>query len=549
MMHNNSFEIEGQLVDLHQERIYPARIRVHQGRIQSIQPLTETQSRAFILPGFVDAHVHVESSMLIPSEFARMALRHGTLATVSDPHEIANVLGMKGVEFMMDNGAKVPFRFCFGAPSCVPATHFETAGAALNVDEVARLLDRPEVLYLSEMMNFPGVLNKDPEVMAKIKAAHDRNKPVDGHAPGLRGQEAKAYAAAGIHTDHECFTLEEASDKLEAGMWIQIREGSAARNFEALWPLLKTHPEKCMLCSDDKHPDSLVLGHINALVKRALTKGVPLFNALKAACLNPVKHYNIPLGLLREGDSADFIQVASLEDFKVTGAWLEGRKIMGDNALPWPDVQETPINNFFAFDLKPEDFKVPVKNPKAALRVILPEDGQLITREAHMVSTPQEGHWEASPEQGLWKLAVVNRYRQAEPAVAFIGGLGIRCGALAASVAHDSHNIVVAGTNDSDMHAAVELLKQHQGGLALACGAQSMVIPLPFGGLMTDTNGDRIAHEYEAMNEVLKQWGCTLEAPFMTLSFMALLVIPDLKLSDKGLFDGKEFRFTSLELG
>src|SRR5688572_17260645 len=325
----SSFFITGILVDVDQKKIYPAEIKVENGKFSSIVNTRDSrlQTPDYILPGFIDSHVHIESSMLVPSEFAKLAVVHGTVATVSDPHEIANVCGMEGVDFMINNGKTVPFKFYFGAPSCVPATDFETAGARLDASDVQKLLQRDEIKYLSEMMNFPGVLNEDEEVIKKIAAAHRLLKPVDGHAPGLRGEQAKQYIAAGITTDHECFTREEALDKLQNGMKIIIREGSAAKNFEALIDLLNDYSNQMMFCSDDKHPDSLVDGHINQLCARAVEKGIDIFKILKAACVNPVVHYKLDVGLLREGDPADFIVAKDLKKFEILKTFIDGELV------------------------------------------------------------------------------------------------------------------------------------------------------------------------------------------------------------------------------
>jgi adenine deaminase len=319
------------LIDIEKKRIFPAEIIIAKDKIISIKE-TDKPCENYILPGFIDAHVHVESSMLIPSEFARLAVNHGTVATISDPHEIANVCGIEGVEYMIENAAKVPFKFHFGAPSCVPATSFETAGDVIDSKGIEKLLQRDDIYYLSEMMNYPGVLFKEEEVMKKIEFAQKYNKPVDGHAPGLRDEQAKQYIDAGISTDHECFTKEEAEDKLKFGMKILIREGSAAKNFDALIDLLDEHYENMMFCCDDKHPDELVLHHINLHVKRALAKGNDLFKVLQVACINPVKHYKMNVGLLNENDSADFIVVDNLSNFSILKTVINGR-VVSENGM------------------------------------------------------------------------------------------------------------------------------------------------------------------------------------------------------------------------
>lgn len=547
----NSLSIKGNLVDVLHEEIYPAEIIVENGTIREIKRIeggrsnsTEYGSGDFIMPGFIDAHVHIESSMLVPSEFARLAVVHGTVATVSDPHEIANVCGMDGVKFMIDNGKSVPFKFHFGAPSCVPATGFETAGATIGADDVTKLLHGDDIYYLSEMMNFPGVLNEDAEVMKKIQAAHRLLKPVDGHAPGLRGDEAKKYISAGITTDHECFTREEALDKLQNGMKIIIREGSAAKNFEALVDLLHDYSSQMMFCSDDKHPDSLVAGHINQLCARAVAKGIDLFKVLKAACINPVSHYKMKVGQLRIGDAADFIVVKDLKSFEVTQTYIDGKLVADKGVSKIEIVTPSTINNFSCSQKTPGAFKVFHREPalQSELQVIEALDGQLITNKIRF-KPPQSGEEIVSDvARDILKIVVVNRYRDAPVAKAFIKNFGLKSGALASSVAHDSHNIVAVGVDDLSICAAVNMVIARQGGISFVDTEAEMIVPLPVAGLMSNEDGYIVAEEYSRIDKAVKLAGCTLSAPFMTLSFMALLVIPHLKLSDRGLFDGDKFQ-------
>ena len=478
--------------------------------------------------------------MLLPSEFARLAVTHGTVATVSDPHEIANVLGVAGVEFMIANGKEVPFKFFFGAPSCVPATVFETAGARVTADEVGALLERDDVWYLSEVMDFPGVLHGSEEVMKKIAHAKRLGKPVDGHAPGLRGDDAARYAAAGISTDHECFTLDEALDKLACGMHIQIREGSAAKNFEALHPLLSSHPDKVMLCSDDKHPDGLVAGHINDLCARAVALGHDVFDVLRAACTNTVAHYRLPVGQLRVGDPADFIVVNDLTSFRVKRTYINGAQVAENGETFIESVSTHRLNNFHCTPRRPLDFRTPSKGHERW--VIEALDGQLITNKLKLPDVVSDGLSIPDLAHDVLKIAVVNRYRDAPVATAWIKNFGLKRGAIASSVAHDSHNIVAVGTNDEDLCAAVNLVIAHHGGVSLADGGAHRVLPLPIAGIMSDADAYTVADAYSAMDRAVKEdLGCTPTAPYMTLSFMALLVIPHLKLSDKGLFDGDAF--------
>ena len=542
--------IKGNLVDIFSKKIYPAALTIEEYRIGSVVELPASQPvpGIFILPGFIDAHVHIESSMLVPSEFARLAACHGTVATVSDPHEIANVCGLRGVEFMIEDSQRVPFKFYFGAPSCVPATTFETAGAALPLRDVETLLARSDIKYLSEMMNFPGVLQKNPEVMGKIAAAQKLGKPVDGHAPGLRGNDAKRYIDAGISTDHECFTAAEALDKLGYGMKIIIREGSAAKNFEALADLLHEHAENMMFCSDDKHPDSLVAGHINQLCARAVARGIDLFKVLRAACVNPVLHYKLDVGLLRPGDPADFILVQDLESFEVLHTYIDGKEVAArGRSMIHATGGGQAINHFQVNPKKREDFVIIAPSGRTdthqeitAIEVL---DGQLITNKYNGKAKIVHGCLESDPETDILKIAVVNRYRDAPVAKAFIRNFGLKRGALASSVAHDSHNIVAVGVDDESICRAVNLLIEQQGGISCVDNGLELVLGLPVAGLMSQGDGYEIAQKYTAIDAMAKSLGSRLAAPFMSLSFMALLVIPHIKLSDLGLFDGDGFRW------
>ncbi len=546
--------LSANLVDLHERRIYPAEITLENGRILQIRAVDHLPADAgYILPGFVDAHVHIESSMLPPTEFARMAVVHGTVATVSDPHEIANVLGNEGVAFMLEDAARSPLKFCFGAPSCVPATSFETAGAILDASDVEKLLQNPAIGYLSEMMNFPGVLHQDAEVMEKIAAAHRLGKPVDGHAPGLRGEEARRYFAAGITTDHECFSYEEGREKAQLGVNILIREGSAARNFEALWPLLNEFPAQVMLCSDDKHPDDLVKGHINQLVARAVALGCDLFDTLRAACIHPVEHYRLPVGQLREGDPADFVRVDDLKEFHVLETWIDGEKVAENGATLLPRLSVAAPNQFLAKPRKAADFQLFKQLKAAKLRIIQVFDGEIVTGEAEgSVSEIRDGQYLPDVSQDILYIAVLNRYTaDAKPAVGFVRGFGLKCGALASSVAHDSHNIVAVGTSDEAVAEAVNAVIQAKGGIAATNGTgDTRVLPLPIAGLMSQSDGWQLAGEYSRLDGWVKaELGCLLRAPFMSLSFLALPVIPKLKITDLGLFDVDRFGFVGVELG
>jgi adenine deaminase len=545
---DESWTITGHVVDPLHRTIRQARLTIAAGRIAAIDDAPSAPA-TWLLPGFVDAHVHVESSLLPPAEFARLAVAHGTVATVSDPHEIANVLGIPGVDFMLDDAAQSPFTFMFGAPSCVPATSFDHAGAVIDAADVAALLDRPGIGYLSEMMNYPGVIAGDPEVLAKIAAAKARGKPVDGHAPRLRGSAAAAYAAAGITTDHECVELDEAVEKIALGMKILIREGSAARNFDALASLIDTHPDRVMLCSDDKHPDQLLVGHIDQLVRRARARGSDLFDALQAACVNPVRHYDLPVGLLQVGDRADFLEVDDLDRLRIRRVFVAGRLAARDGVSAWPRIESRTPNRFDVQPKRPGDFAVAAvtPGPTATVRVIEALDGQLVTGVLRLPIPVVDGRLSADPASDILKIAVVDRYDDRPPAVAFIRNVGLARGAIASSVSHDSHNIVAVGVDDASLARAVNLVIASRGGLSVAGPDGDAVLPLPIAGLMSDRPGAEVATAYSDLDRRAKALGSRLAAPFMTLSFMALLVIPSLKIGPDGLFDVDAFRPVGLQ--
>ncbi len=542
-------QIEGNIIDIFNKKIFFGSLQVEGKKIESIQELSPNinPNYPYICAGFVDAHVHIESSMLTPIQFARLAVVHGTVATVSDPHEIGNVLGKEGVEYMIHNGRKTPFKFCFGAPSCVPATTFETAGATITPEDIQYLFENyTEVGYLAEVMNFPGVLNQDPDMMAKIALAQQFAKPVDGHAPGLRGEAAKRYIEAGCQTDHECFTIEEALDKLQYGMKILIREGSAAKNFEALIDLLPEHFEQLMFCSDDKHPDSLVEGHINQLIQRALVKYPDLlFETLQVACVNPVTHYQLPVGLLRKGDYADFVIINNLIEFRIIQTYLNGQLVSDAGETLIENLPSEVVNQFECQLTTASDFEVEALGTK--INVIEAIDGQLITKSGIYDAKIVENHVVSDIEQDVLKIVVLNRYKPEKPAIAFIKNFGLFEGAIASTVAHDSHNIIAVGVDDSCICKAINLLIQAQGGVsAVDKNGVEKVLALPIGGLMSGEEGYSVAENYSKIDQFAKQLGSKLTSPYMTLSFMALLVIPEIKLSNFGLFDGKSFAFTNL---
>ncbi|MCT4628532.1 adenine deaminase [Winogradskyella sp.] len=536
--------LKGNIVDIQNRRIFKGEITFEKGKIISIIE-KDCDENHYILPGFVDAHIHIESSMLVPSEFAKTAVKHGTVATVSDPHEIANVLGVEGVEFMIENGKQTPFKFNFGAPSCVPATSFESAGSVIDSDGIKELMSNPDIKYLAEMMNYPGVIYDDAEVLKKIEWAKHYNKPIDGHAPGLRGDDLTKYIAAGISTDHECFTYEEGLEKLQKGMKVIIREGSAAKNFEALIDLLDEHYESIMFCSDDKHPDDLLLGHINQLCARAVAKDNDVFKVLQAACVNPVKHYSLGVGLLQVGDVADCIVVEDLKDFKTLHTYIDGVLVFDNGFSKIKHVEFQDLNNFNTDKKDVSDFRF--ESGKDKIRVIECLDGELITNQLIENATIEDGNLVSNTDTDILKMTVVNRYKNDPPAIAFIKNFGLKEGAIASSVGHDSHNIIAVGVSDEAICKAVNLVIEHKGGICAVSNDEQKVVPLPVAGIMSNQNAETIGKQYSELDAMAKQLGSTLHAPYMSLSFMALLVIPSLKLSDKGLFDGNSFQFTNLE--
>ena len=540
--------ISGHIVDVVNSRIFSGTIEIENGRIVNITEEPQSQNQV-IMPGFVDSHVHIESSLLVPTEFARLVVPHGTVASVSDPHEIANVLGVDGVRYMIEVGKKSPFKFYFGAPSCVPATNFETSGATINSEDVEELLSSDDIKYLAEMMNYPGVIFNDNEVVRKIESAKRHGKPVDGHAPLLSGSDLRKYTAAGITTDHECSSVEEAREKINLGMKIQIREGSAANNFDNLIAIIKEYPDSVMLCTDDAHPHELIHSHINALVKKAIDMGYNIMDVLKAATLNPVRHYNLEVGLLQKNDPADFIIVDNFNDFNVLKTYINGDLVAEDGKSLLERTSVETVNNFVAEKVGAEDFKV--VDEGGDINIIGVVDGELLTEKLvgkakSVKSQSSSFNLISDVENDILKIAVINRYEHKKPAVGFIKGFGLKSGAIASSVAHDSHNIIVIGCDDNSMAMAANMIIENKGGFAVYADDVERCLPLPVAGIMTNDDAFKVASEYQEIKDLSKSLGSNLGDPFMTMEFMALLVIPKLKLSDKGLFDCEKFELTSL---
>ena len=538
--------VSGYVVDVVAKTIIKAKVEIESGKIKSIIP-SENVDNQYIIPGFVDAHIHIESSMMLPAEFARYSVVHGTVACVCDPHEMANVCGVAGIDYMIENSRRSPMKFFFGAPSCVPSTSFEAAGAHLDASQVDELLQRDDIYFLAEMMNFPGVIHHNKQVWAKLEAAKRLGKPIDGHAPELKGADLEAYAAGGITTDHECMTIAEAEAKIALGMTVQIREGSAAKNFDDLLPLLEKYPDKIMFCSDDKHPDDLLKnGHINTLARRAVAAGFDPVDVLRICSYTPVKHYGLNVGLLQEGDDADFVVVTDLQSFDVQSTFIKGVRVSdGKSPLFERFVPDELINRFEALPIVVDDLYV--KDNGGLLRVIDVEDGQLYTKEIRVKPKVEDGNLVSDVENDVLKMVVYNRYAPSKPAVGFIHGIGLKKGAMASTVAHDSHNIVAVGTSDAEICSAINKIIETEGGILATSNGDVKALELPVGGLLSDQPGSEIARLYEEVDAYAKELGTTLRAPFMTIAFMSLLVIPEIKLGDKGLFDGRSFQFISLQ--
>lgn len=551
---------QGIIVDVISRRKFKGEVAVENGKIISIEE-KEHENEQYILPGLVDAHVHIESSMTVPSVFARMAVARGTVAVVSDPHEIANVMGEEGIDYMLEDARKAPLKVYFGVPSCVPATPFESAGAVLDAGAVDRLLAREDLPYLSEMMNFPGVVMEFPEVMAKLESAKKYDKVIDGHAPGLRGSDLQKYVNAGISTDHECFAYEEAVEKIKPGMKILIREGSSARNFDTLYSLIDEYPESVMLCTDDSHPDTLIYeGHIDKLLRRGQEKGIDIYNLIRAAVINPVEHYRLNVGLLREGDPADFIIVDDLKAFNVMKTFIDGNCVY-DNGKVLFSVEKAPVKNVFnRGKISINDVKLAVSTSKNnreqingqqmnKIRVIVAQDGELVTGQELALPKLENGNLVSDPARDILKMVVLSRYADDPVQIGFIKNIGLKKGAIASSIAHDSHNIIAVGATDEDIVGAVNRLVENRGGIVVGTADKLLDLPLEVAGLMSTLDGKKVATRYQLLNEEARKLGTSLMSPFMTLSFMSLLVIPELKLGDKGLFDVTKFEFVELFAG
>ncbi len=532
--------IKGNLLNVFTGEIYPAEISTENGLIKCVKPVQDN-FRDVILPGFIDAHVHIESSMLSPSRFAEVVVPHGTTSVVSDPHEIANVMGTRGIEYMMMDAVSVPLNVYLTASSCVPATPFETSGANVDAEEIDRLLDRDDMVALGEMMNFPGVLASDREVLSKIASAKRHRKPIDGHAPLLSGKALCKYIASGISTDHECTTREEVLEKRKLGMKVMLRQGSSAQNLE---DLISAGGD--FIVSDDKHPEDLIKGHVDLMLREAIDYGLDPVETVKMVTINPASHYNLNNGLIAPGRAADLVVVDDLEKLNVKEVYIKGELVARDNKILF-SVKPLELESTFKLNHKtPADFEIPSKNREENVRVIEVIEGQLITGESEAILGVDEGSIQPDLEEDILKIAVVERYGHDQVSNGFIHGFGLENGAIATSVAHDSHNIMVVGTNTENMARAVNRLVKNNGGLVATSNGQFNSLKLPIAGLMSNESANDVSIKLQALQGKVKEMGCKLNSPFMTLSFMALLVIPKLKISDMGLFDGEKFQFVDV---
>ena len=535
--------VSGRLIDVVNREMRTVDMYIEGGKIAQIRD-RKTSGGPYILPGFVDAHIHIESSLVTPLSFSYEAIKKGTIGLMTDPHEIANVMGVRGVEYMIRSAKQSPLKIIFGAPSCVPATAYESAGGVVSSTDIEKMFRSGMVSFLSEMMNYPGVIHQDPEVIEKLKLATDYGVPVDGHAPGLKGRALQDYIDSGISTDHECASIGEAREKIQRGMKIIIREGSAAKNFEELIPLLDEYPEKIMFCTDDLHPDDLINGHVNKLVRRALEMGYDFYDVLRAASYNAIKHYGSKQGLLQEGDAADFILVDDVKKMEIRATYIDGRPVYDDQKVRISEREDEEINCFKAEQVKDEDLQVEAET--GIIRVMKATDGELYTGSENCNATIEHGKVISDTSRDILKIVVLNRYEESVPAIAFVNGFGLKRGAIASSIGHDSHNIIAVGVHDRDIASAINWVIEHKGGIASAHKHIIQGLALPVAGIMTNQSVQQASRGYVSVSRLAKQWGATLTAPFMTLAFMPLLVIPELKISDKGLFDGNQFQFTNL---
>ncbi|DAB17033.1 TPA: adenine deaminase [Candidatus Gastranaerophilales bacterium HUM_18] len=543
------------IVNVLSEEIHKADIAIKDGIIAGIGENYSGEKEidiqgAYVTPSFIDGHVHLESTMMLPSEFAKVALPAGTTTVIIDPHEISNVLGLHGISFMHEAVKNLPLDVYTMLPSCVPATPFETSGFDLNSYDLSLLIDKPWVLGLAEMMNFPGVLNQDNNVMAKLELAKSRGKCIDGHAPYLHGKDLCAYIASGVKSDHECTTPDEAVEKLRLGMYVMVREGTAAKDLDALMPVLKTcNTRKCILVTDDRHPADLK-EHINGMVRRAVEAGVDPVKAIQIASLNTAEYFGLKnLGAIAPGYKADLLILPDLKTFKPDLVIKNGVVAAENGKL----IAELPENEALAVRnsvnvrwITPEDFRIEANGSKVTALEVIPH--QLITKSVVSEVKIEDGNAVSNIDNDTLKICVIERHRATgNIGKGFVKGFNLKCGAIASTVAHDSHNMIVIGTNDADMYAAaVALIKCKGGKVVVKDGEVISELPLPIAGLMSDRNFDYVVNKCEELNKTAHSIGCRIEDPFMTMGFLSLPVIPELKVTDKGVFDTNKFDFIDI---
>jgi adenine deaminase len=537
--------IEGNLVDVVREAVFPARIETSHGIITLIERV-DKEFRDFLVPGLIDAHIHIESSLLSPSRFAEAAVPHGTTAVIADPHEIANVLGLEGIDYMVRDAAAVPLRFYFTAPSCVPATPFETSGAVLGPREVEKLLERDNFIALGELMNYPGAIRGDPDVIAKIDVARRLRKPVDGHCPLLSGEPLRAYVGLGISTDHECTTAAEALEKHALGMRVMVREGSVSKDLEALAPFARDH--EFLLVSDDLLLPDLLRGHLDRSLAAAVSLGIDPFRALRAATINPARHYGLPLGLLEAGRMADIVRVADLGSFRILEVYIGGRRAAGQGRPTFVARPEPLPGRLSVRERSPRDFAVRASGPSAKVRSIGLVKDSLLTQSLKATLSVEDGLVMPDADRDILRIAVVNRYRDAPVANGFVTGFGLKDGAIAGSVAHDSHNIIAVGAGAGDVADAVNRVIREGGGFSACASGRGAILPLPVAGLMSAEPAAAVGETLDRLHAMAEAQGSTIPRPFMAMSFLSLLVIPSLKIGDRGLFDVDAFRFVEAVL-
>jgi adenine deaminase len=548
----------GRVIHVFTNEILAGDVAIINGRIAGIGRYegreTVDLDGKYLSPGFIEGHIHIESSMLTPAQFGAAVIPHGTTTVICDPHEIGNVCGKTGIRYMLEKQS--PLNLYAMAPSCVPATHMETSGALLSADDIAEILEHPRVLGLAEMMNFPGTVAAAPDVLAKLRVARKRKVPIDGHAPGLGGRDLQAYIASGISSDHECTTLAEAEEKLRAGMAIFIREGSTARNLEELMPLLHSPAAcHCLLVTDDRHADDLVeRGHLDYILRRAVHYGASAVIALQMVTINPARHFGLQrTGAIVPGFRADLVVLDDLEQFTADRVYISGQCVAEKGAMVTAvpeqslDTLDPVIRSSVKIDPEVVDLSMPGEEG-GLIRVITCTDGQIVTGQQMLEPKVENGMMVSDVERDILKIVVLERHHGSHAmGIGFVQGLGLARGAIGSTVAHDSHNMIVTGTSDASMLRAIRALTDIRGGLVVAGDEQVYdVLPLPVAGLMSTGTAQKVSDCLDGIRTALEKVGTGVENPFMLLSFLALPVIPELKITDKGLVDVLQFQLVPL---